>query len=89
MYMTNTTGDRRVMIAADEFPSAHEAIQDTYAFLRGGRAIQLTDAVGLTHFFVVDEDEGHRLETARVSFAYLNEAVFADGSDRVVTVPVN
>jgi len=38
---------------------------------------------------VAEQDELDRLEAAGVSFAYLHDYTMADGSVRIVSVPVN
>jgi hypothetical protein len=63
---------------AIEFPSAHEAIQ--YSFASGrGEAILLQGKN-----LVVSQHDADRLATAGVSFAYL-----CDDAGQIVTIPVN
>jgi hypothetical protein len=63
---------------AIEFPSAHEAIQHSFAS-RQGEAI-LLEGKNL----VVSQEDADRLAAAGVSFAYL-----CDDAGRIMTVPVN
>jgi hypothetical protein len=67
-----------VEFEAIEFPSAHEAIQHSFAS-RQGEAI-LLEGKNL----VVSQQDADRLEAAGVSFAYL-----CDDAGQIVTVPVN
>ena len=66
-----------------EFDSAHEAIPHTYASGRGKAA-----CIGGRNL-VISEDDGRRLEATGVEFAFLCDHEMADGSHRIVTVPVN
>ena len=63
---------------AVEFPSAHEAIQHSFAS-RQGEAIRIAGKN-----LVVSWQDADRLAAAGVSFAYL-----CDDAGRIVTVPVN
>ena len=67
-----------ITFEAVEFPSAHEAIQHSFAS-RQGEAILLGGKN-----LVVSQQDADRLEAAGVSFAYL-----CDDAGRIVTVPVN
>jgi hypothetical protein len=68
---------------AIEFETSSEAIQHTDASGRGV-AIRVRGQA-----MVVDESDAHRLEAAGVEFTYLHDHEMPDGSDRIVTVPVN
>jgi len=68
---------------AIEFPTAHEAIQWTYASGKG-EAILL----GGKHY-VAEQIEIDRLAAAGVEFAYLCDHEMPDGTHRIITVPVN
>ena len=71
-----------IQIKAIEFPTAHEAIQWTYA--RGkGEAILLGGKN-----YVAEQTEIDRLATAGVEFAYLCDHEMPDGTHRIITVPV-
>jgi hypothetical protein len=72
-----------IQIKADEFPSADEAIQHTYASGRG-EAIRVEGK-----YLVVERAEARRLEAAGVEFAYLHVHDLPDGTERVVAVPIN
>ena len=72
-----------LMINATEFETAHEAI--AWADAEDRKAIRVQ---GMN--LVVEENEALRLASAGVEFAYLHDAVLADGkTHRIVTVPVN
>jgi hypothetical protein len=66
-----------------DFETADEAIQYTYAS-GDGVAISVRGQA-----MVVDQNDAHRLEAAGVEFAYLCDHRMPDGSNRIVTVPVN
>jgi hypothetical protein len=68
---------------AIEFETASEAIQHTDASGRGVAISVRGQAM------VVDHNDAHRLEPAGVEFAYLHDHEMPDGSNRIVTVPVN
>ena len=68
---------------AIEFPTAHEAIQWTYASGKG-EAILLGGKN-----YVAEQTEIDRLATAGVEFAYLCDHELPDGTHRIITVPVN
>ena len=68
---------------AIEFPTAHEAIQWTYASGKG-EAILLGGKN-----YVAEQTEIDRLATAGVEFAYLCDHEMPDGTHRIITVPVN
>lgn len=65
-----------------EFESADEAVQ--YAEAGGGRAVLLEGK-----HLVVATAEAHRMEEARIEFAYLIDHDLPDGRHRIMTVPVN
>ena len=67
-----------ITFEAVEFPSAHEAIQHSFAS-RQGEAILLGGKN-----LVVSQQVADRMKAAGVSFAYL-----CDDAGRIVTVPVN
>ncbi|GIK10600.1 MAG: hypothetical protein KA383_20180 [Phycisphaerae bacterium] len=67
---------------AIEFPTAHEAIQWTYASGKG-EAILLGGKN-----YVAEQTEIDRLATAGVEFAYLCDHEMPDGTHRIITVPV-
>jgi hypothetical protein len=67
---------------AIEFETAHEAIQWADDNRRG-------TAILLDGPKVVDQDDVDRLDAAGVEFAYLYDHEMPDGSNRIVTVPVN
>jgi len=66
-----------------EFKTADEAIQHASASGRGEAVL-----VGGKHM-VVEKAEAERLAAAGVEFAYLCVHKAPDGTERVVTVPVN
>ena len=68
---------------AIEFETASEAIQHMYADGRGEAVL-----LGGTYLNVAKAD-CDRLATAGVEFAYLHDHEMADGTHRIVTVPVN
>lgn len=68
---------------AIEFPTAHEAIQWTYASGQG-EAILLNGKN-----YVAEQTEIDRLAAAGVEFAYLCDHEMPDGTHRIITVPVN
>jgi hypothetical protein len=72
-----------ITFRALKFDNAHEAIQHTYASGRG-KAVLL----GGKHY-VMDKREAERLAAAGVEFAYLCDHDMPDGTQRIVTVPVN
>jgi hypothetical protein len=67
-----------IEFSAIEFPSAHEAIQHSFASGQG-EAILLGG-----ENLVVSQEEADRLAAAGVSFAYL-----CDDAGQIVTIPVN
>ncbi len=72
-----------IEIKAIEFPTAHEAIQWTYASGKG-EAILLRGKR-----YVAEQSEIDRLAAAGVEFAYLCDHEMPDGTHRIITVPVN
>lgn len=68
---------------AIEFPTAHEAIQHTFASGQG-EAILLGGKS-----YVAEQAEIDRLAAAGVEFAYLCDHEMPDGTHRIITVPVN
>jgi hypothetical protein len=74
-----------ITINAETFDTQDEAIQHTYASGRG-YAVRLDDD---GRHLVAEQEELYRLEAAGVRFAYLFVKDMPDGSERVVTVPVN
>ncbi len=72
-----------IEIKAIEFPTAHEAIQWTYASGKG-EAILLRGKN-----YVAEQSEIDRLAAAGVEFAYLCDHEMPDGTHRIITVPVN
>ena len=68
---------------AIEFPTAHEAIQWTYASGKGA-AILLCGKN-----YVAEQSEIDHLTAAGVEFAYLCDHKMPDGTHRIITVPVN
>ncbi len=66
-----------------DFETADEAIQHTYAS-GDGVAIRLRGQP-----MVVEHEDADRLSAAGVEFAYLCDHQMPDGSNRIVTVPVN
>jgi hypothetical protein len=72
-----------IKFQALDFPTAHEAIQHTYASGEGV-AIRLRGEP-----LVVLKEDADRLDAAGVEFAYLCDHEMPDGSHRLVTVPVN
>jgi hypothetical protein len=68
---------------AIEFETDSEAIQHTDASGRGVAISVRGQAMA------VDQNDAHRLEAAGVEFAYLCDHEMPDGSNRIVTVPVN
>ncbi len=71
-------------IEAIEFDTADEAIQHMCADPRDGVAVLLGEKR-----YVMQETEAERLAAAGVEFAYLIDHEMPDGSNRIVTVPVN
>ena len=69
---------------AIEFGSADEAIQHYYASGYGDRVISLGGK-----YYVTRKAEAERLAAAGVEFAYWLLHDMPDGTERVVTVPVN
>ena len=67
-----------ITFEAVEFPSAHEAIQHSFAS-RQGEAIRMGGKN-----LVVSREDADRLAAAGVCFAYL-----CDDAGRIVTVPVH
>ena len=74
---------RNVTISGAEFGSANETIQHTEASGRG-EAIRVGGKV-----LVVEQAEADRLAAAGVEFAYLEVHKAADGTERIMTIPVN
>ncbi len=72
-----------IELKAIEFPTAHEAIQWTYASGEG-EAITLRGKR-----YVAARAEIDRLAAAGVAFAYLCDHEMTDGTHRIITVPVN
>ena len=72
-----------IEIKGIEFDSAGEAIQHENA---SGRGVAVT--VG-GKYLVVEQAEADRIAAAGVSFAYLTLHEGPDGTDRVMTVPIN
>ena len=68
---------------AIEFPTAHEAIQWTYASGKG-EAILLRGK-----HYVAEQSEIDRLAAAGVEFAYLCDHEMPNGTHRIITVHVN
>jgi hypothetical protein len=72
-----------VEFQALEFETADEAIQHTSAS-GDGVAIKLR-----RERLVVSQDNADRLAAAGVEFAYLCDHEMPDGTNRIVTIPVN
>lgn len=74
---------KTIQFTAIEFPNVNAAIQ--YADASGrGEVITLG-----RRFFVVDRAEAERLAAAGVCFAYVGVHEMADGTERLITIPVN
>lgn len=69
---------------ATEFATADEAFQHYYASGHGDNVIA---AAG--KYYVARRAESDRLAVAGVEFAYLHIHDMPDGSERIVSVPVN
>ena len=72
-----------ITIKGIEFESGHEAIQHTYASGRG-EVIRIGGRL-----FVVEKAEADRLAAEGVEFAYLVDHELPDGTEQVMTIPVN
>ncbi len=77
------TNMKTIQIQGSAFGSAHEAIQDTYASGRG----QVISVGG--RYLVVEKAEADRITALGIPFAHVSEHPMADGSFRMVTIPVN
>jgi len=73
----------KITIRAIECDSMHDALQSADASGQGEAV--LLDGTPM----VVPQADLDRLEAAGASFAYLHDCALADGSRRIVTVPVN
>ena len=71
-------------IQAIEFDTADEAIQWTNAKAREDKAVRMDGK-----YYALQQSEAHRLEAAGVEFAYLGICNMSDGTERLVTVPIN
>lgn len=71
-----------VEITGIEFKTADEAIQ--HADAGGGHAISVWG-----RYLVVKKAEADRIAARGVEFAYLHVHEMPDGSERIVTVPIN
>lgn len=69
---------------AIEFDSADEAIQHYYASGYGDAVIALDGK-----YYVTRKTEAERLAVAGVEFAYVFDHDMPDGTNRIITVPVN
>jgi hypothetical protein len=67
-----------------EFDSADEAIQHYYASGYGDRVISLGN-----RYYVTRQAEAERLAAAGVEFAHVFLHDMPNGTERIVTVPVN
>lgn len=74
--------DTTINIMGLKFPTASNAIQ--YAEASGDEAITIS---GMN--LVVERAEADRIAAAGFSFAYLGVHEMPDGTERIVTVPVN
>ena len=75
---------RTITIKAAEFDSANEAFQHFYASGQGDVVISVD-----RRYLVTTQAEADRLAAAGVEFAYLNLHEMPDGSERILSVPVN
>ncbi len=75
---------KTIEVRGIECETANEAIQETNAGYQGGYAIHVGGK-----YLVVEKAEADRLAEMGVPFAYLGEHEMADGSFRIVTIPVN
>ena len=74
---------KTIRVRGQEHRSAHEAIQDCDA-----SGWDAAISVG-GKYICVRKAEAERLAAAGVEFAYLHDHEMADGSHRIMTVPVN
>ena len=72
-----------IEINAIEFETAGDAIQWTNA---SGRGVAI---LANARHLVVEQKEADRLAAAGAEFAYLVDHEMPDGSDRIMTIPVN
>jgi hypothetical protein len=69
---------------AIEFDNAGEAIQHYYASGYGDDVISLDGK-----YYLTKEAEAQRLEAAGIEFAFVFDHEMPDGTNRLITVPVN
>jgi hypothetical protein len=76
--------ENAITFQAIEFDNAHEAIQHYYASGYGDAVISLG-----RNYYVIKRVEADRIEAAGIGFAYVFDHDMPDGSNRIMTVPIN